>query len=82
MTSLLSDCRGPAWLLVIPLVLAVYPFSFNTFPIIENEHSVLGDAANYFRLIREFDLPGDLPPAAVPVVKREPRSCRIRKGRT
>ena len=28
MTSLLSDCRGPAWLLVIPLVLAVYPFSF------------------------------------------------------
>jgi hypothetical protein len=44
------------WLLLLPVVLIVYAASFSTFPIIEREHSILGDAdaANYVLLLQTF----------------------------
>ena len=43
-------------LVLIALVLGLYPLAFSQYPVIEREHSILGDAdaANYVYLLRNF----------------------------
>jgi len=50
--------RGRGWLLLLPLCFLVYANSFNDLPIIDREHSVLGDAdaANFRLLLEDFSL--------------------------
>ncbi|MEX2284983.1 MAG: hypothetical protein WEE89_21025 [Gemmatimonadota bacterium] len=50
--------RERAWLLMIPLLVLLYANSFSGFSIIEQKHSVLGDAdaSNYTMLLRNFAL--------------------------
>lgn len=53
--------QGPVWVraigwLGLALLFVLYSVSFNSYPVIEQEHSVLGDGdcANYARMIRDF----------------------------
>lgn len=53
-----SDWRRWAWLALLPIFFVFYATSFNDFPIIDTEHSVLGhgDAAQFRLLLEDFSL--------------------------
>ena len=50
--------KAYAWVLILPVAFLLYSTSFNTYDVIRQEHSVLGDAdaSNYIRLIENFGL--------------------------